>query len=428
MNDGTKDSTVEHAERLQESGRQLVTAFFMLIRAVKLYHPDNAVFVKPLEGLRQSFNQILKEEGKLSLRVVGGSIYLNEAPVKFELKSMDSVRAFIAELESRKVGGLTLRGSLEVAELKSFVWIFGQSGAPAAGAPAEAVAPESQAGKTFGPIELLPWTDLREKLQNEKVGRSIDPSKQALAAYARVVFFMRQYFQARAAQKPLAATTANRPIEELVDLATQQRQRFLTLAALKGVDDYLVFHAVNTALLAIAFGKDLCLDRGQLRDLGMAGLFHDVGNADLPESFGQQPGPLSPADRRLVAKSHLLSTRAAFTEGLDASSAFRLLATFEHSVDYGVATRGPNGRVTAVTPGKGLALYSRILSICCVYDALTSQRPFRAAYTREAALEMMWIQLRQKFDPTLLVAFTDLVLPAAAVWLGPADRQALEAS
>ncbi len=427
MSDGGKivSSATEHAERLQQSGRQLVTAFFMLIRAVKMYHPDNAVFVKPLEGLRQSFNQILEEEGKLVLRTVGSSVYLNDAPLKFDLKSMENVRALVGELASRKVGGLTLHGPLDVAQLKSFIWIFGQSGSTVAGT---AATPESQAGKSFGPIELLPWTELREKLQNETVGRQIDPARETLAAYARTIFFMRKYFPARAERRPLPTARANRLIEALVDLGKQHPKRLLAMANLKVPEQYNVFHAGNVALLSIAFGNELGLDRAQLRELGMAGLFHDVGASDLPESFGQQKGPLSPADRRLVAKSHLASTRAAFAEGMDASAAFRLLATFELSDEYGTAVRAANGRITAVTPGKALALYSRILSICSVYDALTTQRPYRKAYARPAALELMWTQTRQKFDPALLVAFTDLLLPGAAKWILADDRRLLEAA
>ena len=424
MTDSPKivSSASERAERFQQQGRQLVTAFFMLIRAVKMYHPDNAVFVKPLEGLRVAFNQILQEESKFTLRVVGASVYLNDVPLKFDMKNMESVKAFVGELATRKVGGLILHGPLEVAQLKSFVWIFGQGGGTAPGADA----PQSQGGKSFGPIELLPWTEVREKLQNETAGRQIDPAKETLAAYARLIFFMRKYFPARAEHRPLPTTRANRLIEALVDLGRQHPKRLLAIAGVKSAEEYHVFHAANVTLLSTAFGDALGLDRAQLRDLGMAALFHDIGASDCPESFGQQKGPLSPADRRLVAKGHLASTRAAFAEGMDASAAFRLLATFEVAVDYGVAVRAPNGSVTSITPGRVLALYSRILSVCSVFDALTTQRPHRKAYARPAALELMWMQMRPKFDPGLLVTFTDLVLPGAAKWILADDCRVLE--
>jgi HD-GYP domain-containing protein (c-di-GMP phosphodiesterase class II) len=253
-----------------------------------------------------------------------------------------------------------------------------------------------------------------------------DPAQQALAAYARTILFMRKYLQGQGANQPLATAEADAFIGALVELAKQHPRQALALAGLRVGEEYHVFHATNVALLSIAFGQALGLDQAQLRDLGKAGLFHDVAAWDLPENLGPQKGQLSAADQRLVTRGQLALTRAAFAEGLDESSALRLLSNLEVAVDYGVPVRDSNGRISGVTPGPGLALYSRILSTCSVFDALTTQRPPRKAYTRPAALELMWRQLRHRFDPPLLVAFSDLLLPGAASWIGPGDRHALE--
>jgi hypothetical protein len=407
------DRSEAAAEKFQEEGRQLVTAFFMLLRSVKLYSADNAVFVKPLEALKDLFNQVLANQGQLTLQIVGASIYLNGTPIKFDLKSMDSVRHFIADLGERKVGGLVLKGALDVAELKKFVWTLGQP---------VAAAGTGLGGKVFGPIELLAWNEMREKLQDETEGRRISP-KQTWVVYSRALFFMRKYFESRAAKQPNPASGANRLVEALVDLGKGQRKRLLTLATLKGRDaaEYHVFHAVNVALFAIALGFDLELDRAQLRDLGMSGLFHDVGSFDMPESA---PGALP--DRRLLAQSHLLSTRVAIAEGMSTAAAFRLLATFEQGADFGTPVRGPTGKVVSVTRTSDLTLYSRVLSICSTFDTLTTAKPPRQAYAREAALELMWSRLRQKFDPALLVAFTDILLPGKSPWITAEEREAIK--
>ena len=70
-------------------------------------------------------------------------------------------------------------------------------------------------------------------------------------------------------------------------LPTKQKVHFWALTTMRRESDYLVFHQVNTCLLAIVFGAELGLTKAQLRDrLGFIALFHDAGMATPPRRAG----------------------------------------------------------------------------------------------------------------------------------------------
>ena len=113
-----------YSKRLQEMSRAIVSGLYMLIRNVKLYDPDNAIFVKPLETFRESVNLLIRSEGNLNLQAAGESFYLNNMLVRMDLKSADNNRYLIQEFERVDIGGFELDAPVETHELKSFLQIF----------------------------------------------------------------------------------------------------------------------------------------------------------------------------------------------------------------------------------------------------------------------------------------------------------------
>src|SRR5919108_1932943 len=107
----TPESTTEtgraHSEKLQVLARNIVSGLYMLVRSVKMYDPDNAVFDKPLGSLAESINAILAKEGRFDLLTVKQSIYLNNMLVKVDLNALENVRYLVAELRAKDVGGFS---------------------------------------------------------------------------------------------------------------------------------------------------------------------------------------------------------------------------------------------------------------------------------------------------------------------------------
>ena len=94
----------EHSEKLQTLARQIISSLYMLVRSVKMYDPDNAVFEKPMRSLQETINQIITKENRLDLVTVKESIYLNNMLVKVDLNALDNVRYLVGELRAKDVG------------------------------------------------------------------------------------------------------------------------------------------------------------------------------------------------------------------------------------------------------------------------------------------------------------------------------------
>ncbi|MET0405241.1 MAG: HD domain-containing phosphohydrolase [Cystobacter sp.] len=391
-----------YSEKLQTLARGLISGLYMLIRSVKMYDPDNSVFEKPLLQLQDIINQIISKEGRLELVGVKESYYLNNMLVKVDLNSIDNQRYLLAEMRSKDVGGISLTRSINVPELKNFIWIFSKEQTASS-------EEDGLAGRKLLNMKVAKFSRLREKMNREdedKQDQKVDRKKYAMTVYARAVFFLNKYLESVQAGKPLNTSRALRLVQDFVDISFDQRTHFLGMTTMKGEMDYLVHHQVNVCLMSIVFGQELGFTKPQLRDLGYIALFHDAGMATIPEELATKRGALSAEEKAIIQKAPLISIRNILMEkGFSRSTLLRVVTTFEHKVDFGTAVRDARGDIQMIIPKTNLGTYAKIIAICAAYDALTSKRPYRDAYGPEVALMLMWTEMRNKFDPELLQVF-----------------------
>lgn len=391
----------EHNEKLQTAGRQLISALYMLVRSVKMYDPENAVFEKPIAQLQETMNQVIQKDGKLELMGVKQSFYLNGMLVKVDMSALENVRTLLEEMRSKDVGGITMVRSVTIPELKNFVWIFSKE-------QSDSADEDGVAGKKLVSMKLAKWSKLKEKIDNEKdeSEAKLDRKKYALTCYGRAVFFVRKYFESLKKGKPIAASKVLRVIQDLVDISIDHRTHFLGLTTTRSDGEYLAFHSVNTALISIVYGTELGLTKPQLCDVGYIALFHDAGMGTVPDELLNKRGALTLDERNTINRAPLISIRNILQEKqINRATLLRLVTTFEHKVDYGTAVRDGQGNIQMIIPKANLGLYAKLISIAATYDALTSKRPFRDSYGPEVALMLMWTEMRNKFDPDLLKVF-----------------------
>ncbi|WP_224248938.1 HD-GYP domain-containing protein [Hyalangium gracile] len=394
-----------HSEKLQSLARGMVSGLYMLVRSVKMYDPDNAVFEKPLVQLQDIINQIISKEGRLELVGVKDSFYLNNMLVKVDLNSIENQRYLLTEMRAKDVGGITVTKPITLPELKNFVWIFSKE-------QTQQVEEEGLANRKLLNMKVAKFSKLRERLNKEADrlenpdDQKVDRKKYAMTVYARAVFFLQKYLESVRAGKPMNSSKALRIVQDLVDISFDQRTHFLGMTTTKREAEYLVFHQVNVALMSIVFGAELGLTKPQLRDLGYIALFHDAGMTTLPEELATKRGALTPEEKAQIQKAPLISVRNILMEkGFSRSTLLRVVTTFEHKADFGTAVRDSRGNIQMIIPKTNLGVFAKIIAICDAFDALTSKRPYRDAYGPEVALMLMWTEMRNKFDPELLQVF-----------------------
>lgn len=173
----------------------------------------------------------------------------------------------------------------------------------------------------------------------------------------------------------------------------------LSVVRLKSHDDYTYLHSVAVCALMLSLASQLGLDEEQTQRAGMAGLLHDVGKAMIPLAILNKPGKLTDEEFEMM-KCH----PAAGAEILRLSGAgddLQDVALHHHEKVDGSGY--PHGlRAT------GISLLSRMAAICDVYDAVTSDRPYKAGWNPACAMHQM-ANWTGHFDRKLLYAFVKAV-------------------
>lgn len=163
-------------------------------------------------------------------------------------------------------------------------------------------------------------------------------------------------------------------------------------------------HTRRVATLAVAIGERLGLPEGRLRQLALGGLLHDVGKLSVPNSILNKPGKLTDAEFAEIRR-HPGAGRELLTElGGFPPLVLDLVESHHERLD----ARGyPNG-----VPAGELDVAVRILTTADVYDALTADRVYRAAWPAERALALLEDESDTAFDSDCVAALRTVVAVA----------------
>ncbi len=174
---------------------------------------------------------------------------------------------------------------------------------------------------------------------------------------------------------------------------------FTSLARLKSKDDYTYLHSVSVCALMVALGRQLGFDEPLLRDAGMAGLLHDLGKALIPLEILNKPGKLTDVEFAIVKKHPRDGYNLLAGNTGSGAMAARDVSLHHHEKIDGT---GYPERLE----GDKISLLSRMAAVCDVYDAITSNRPYKSGWDPSESIHRMagWAQTGH-FDQRVFQAF-----------------------
>ena len=202
-----------------------------------------------------------------------------------------------------------------------------------------------------------------------------------------------------------------RGIADITSLALANASRFRELGriyvstiealagALEAQDHYTSDHAHALAEMAVSVGSALGLSGESLRELELAALFHDIGKIGVPSEIIRKPGPLTPQERQIMNKHPEIGEQ--ILAPVPFLQPIRPIVRACHERWDGKGY--PDGLA-----GEKIPLAARIVFVCDAYDAMTTNRPYRAALPRPVAVRRLKRSSGKQFDPQVLQAFLDL--------------------
>ena len=162
---------------------------------------------------------------------------------------------------------------------------------------------------------------------------------------------------------------------------------------------YMMGHSFAVTRTAIRIGETLGLDESALRDLHLAGLLHGCGRIAVPSHITQKRGGLDP-DEFIRLHHYPNATRDALAPLNSLAELVDQASTHREKLD---GSGYPEGRV-----GEEIPLIGRILAVADTFVALTSERPYRPAYSRSRAVAIVQVESARLFDGLIADALEEV--------------------
>jgi putative nucleotidyltransferase with HDIG domain len=189
-------------------------------------------------------------------------------------------------------------------------------------------------------------------------------------------------------------------VQEISDSVIRNPGAIVSLARLKTQDDYSYMHSVAVCALMVALGRELGFDEEQCRTAGTAGLLHDVGKALMPLDILNKPGKLTDQEFD-VMRSHPVRGYELLQEARGAAPEAMEVCLHHHE-------RFDGGGYPHKLPNDKLNQLVRMGSICDVYDAITSDRPYKNGWDPADSIGQM-ASWKGQFDPVVFATFVKSV-------------------
>nr|WP_232924765.1 HD-GYP domain-containing protein [Pseudomonas cichorii] len=189
-------------------------------------------------------------------------------------------------------------------------------------------------------------------------------------------------------------------IDDISDSLARHPDALLSLARLKTADEYTYMHSVAVGGLMIALARQLALPESLVKEAGMAGLLHDVGKLAIPAAILGKPGKLSDDEFAIVRKHPEIGHQL-----LGESKHFspRVLDVCLHHHERFDGSGYPDRLA-----GSQISLFARMGAICDVYDAITSDRPYKTCWSPAESISRM-AEWTGHFDEKIFQTFVKCV-------------------
>ncbi len=354
-----------------------------------LYPPGHPAVAEQLGEAEHLLDGLLEAEGELTLKRLNGELLCG--PHRLFANRPRPV-GFLGVLAARGVDCITVTEGLTASELAAFC-------AALLEVPEEG---EDRTGHRLitGAEHIL--IDELGVLADDAARRARPFLGMPLAElYNSAIACARQTMHAARTDQSIDVSLSMGVVEELVGRVTQDRATAMSLACVKGHDEYTLAHSVHVALLSVAFGDAIGLTKDELHELGTAALLHDVGKVFVPTEVLRKPGKLTAEEWELMYRHPVEG--AAIVLGCPELPAAVSVVAFEHHLRCDL-TGYPH-----VRRRREISLWSMVVSLADMYDALTSCRPYRPALPPPEAAAELGRMTNGQCDPRLVTWFREML-------------------
>lgn len=199
------------------------------------------------------------------------------------------------------------------------------------------------------------------------------------------------------ARRSIDAQGAKALVRKTAESIIRSPDAQMWLTQLKNKDEYTSIHCMNVCILALTFGRHLGLPEDALNIMGLGALLHDVGKICVPLEVLNKPGKLTPEEFEIMKRHPVDGLEiVSRTPGVPAGA---IDVVFSHHERYS-GSGYPRGLVS-----KEINLFTKIVAIVDVYDAVTSNRVYHHGMDIMQATKLLYEGRDRDFDAGLIEQF-----------------------
>lgn len=212
---------------------------------------------------------------------------------------------------------------------------------------------------------------------------------------------MKDFFEQSASTKALHSS--EKVMEIMEDCMSSHDVSFGAVSQIVNKDYYTYTHSVNVGLYCMTFGVKCEMGRGDIRDLGLGGMLHDVGKSKVPRDILNKNGKLTDEEFGVIQLHSLWGEEILNDMACYAPNVVNMCAQHHEKFEGG----GYHKHLA----GEEISFHARVCKIMDVFDALTTRRSYKEALQAFDTLTLMRKKMNGHFDPGLLDKFIRLMGP-----------------
>jgi putative nucleotidyltransferase with HDIG domain len=258
-------------------------------------------------------------------------------------------------------------------------------------------------GKTLSDIEDETEKMLRDAVRAKRIEKtSMDEEvKNAQRVCSKSKAAVLSMFNDARMGRAIEVEQAQELVEEISESVLRQPHALISLARLKNADEYTYMHSVAVCALMIALARQLGLDDNMVRECGLAGLLHDLGKMGIPNKILNKPGKLTD-DEFTTIKSHpQIGARILMDNALVSPMVLDVVLHHHEKMD--------GSGYPHKLSGDTISLFAKMGAVCDVYDAITSNRPYKKGWSPAESIRKMAEWSKGHFDEAVFQAFVKTV-------------------
>ncbi len=237
--------------------------------------------------------------------------------------------------------------------------------------------------------DLIPDVEIEDVILEETREKAINLVRSTLAG-------IKDNSHAKYSRLLAAKQELSNVLDDIISQLLVNKSLTVNLSDIRYTDDYTFSHSVNVAVYSIMTAMSMGLSKSDLRNLGFGAFLHDLGKVIVPMHILNKPGPLSELEMDEIKKHPFY--------GKDLVEARHFFNGPSLSIIYKHHERIDGSGYPQGLAGNDIELFPKICAVSDVYDALSTDRPYRPGFMPHKAMEIMEIEC-EGYDLEVLQTF-----------------------